>query len=531
MPLLDAQQNGTIPIAELKLQDGRADKDILSAVRNGQFPELSDTDTVAFLNEQFPDLVKRLRTADLSVEAIPTQPNRGGTLSKNGKTGLTPAQFLFEDYNFKTDGEVDRTLIGILALKWALASDRNQFIAGQDFLPGPVRLSSSQFANIEKKLSTLVDTIPYKNENLLALIVALMLGDVGKDRNLQVDLQKWLEKYNPGALHRYNFKSHPDHDLLLWWAVESGMFDSTLNILQDPELISDVKLGIKVGASLNVPQLAQAECPPGSIAAVSAMANRPNAWLLKFLEVLFDVAGAGAAIDARGAIRMIGPVYKGFISTYIALNTVINEGQPLRAGYDAILHERAVLLSSQSSDDLKTSITKSCSFPLLDAKNPHDRALLRILLLSRTATPTLASIFSSALSSLSPSDRARLINGLNVDGTSDGTAILPYYAPGIFDVYFTKLGKAWETSQQVVVLAALMRYLARLLANTRPGRGENNTVIQVQADQVVPGKFPGGKGMGGIDAGDFKERPEDLVKAFDDWEVVFPEDSKLPFPP
>src|SRR2546423_4746309 len=84
--------------------------------------------------------------------------------------------------------------------------------------------------------------------------------------------------------------------------------------------------------------------------------------------------------------------------------------------------------------------------------------------------------FKGAFHELPSGIKRSLIDGLNVDGLSDGVAIIPYYAPGLLAI---AIKNTVNTDTRLVrVLTAFMRFLARVLDDTRPRPGEEGVIIE-----------------------------------------------------
>ena len=437
------------------------------------------------------------RNAELSVEIDLTKPAVGSILVGDKK--LTPAQLIYKDYR-NTDREVDRTIVGTFAMQWVLGDKYTTFTGGQFPV---IRLKDSNWKDLQARVNTWAKA----PENLLGLTVALILGDVGKDRNLGADARKQGISIPEGA----------DHDMIMYKAVEGGMFDDAMNLIKDPSLRDDIKLGIQVGAGLNIPQLAQGECPPGSLASIALLegSDKDRAYNLKFLEVLFDVAGAGASDGTGSALRMIDPVYQGFRASYNELQKVREKKQDLLTAYDNILDARNELLASDRENP----------FRRLSVKKPEERALTRLMLAARVLNSAQATQFEKVFNNLDKDARTKLIDGLNVHGIKDGTAVLPYYMPAVLDKYFAKMKPTFTAAEQEEVLGAIFRLLSRAFGNTKSGKGENK-IVTVELIQFVPDNNEPHKTV--IDPAKFKGDAKGLVEAFDNWKVQFPQTSGLP---
>ncbi len=194
------------------------------------------------------------------------------------------------------------------------------------------------------------------------------------------------------------------------------------------------------------------------------MRGHRHAFKLKFLELILDVAGAAGHLDARCAKMMIEPVAQAYLTTYEVALDIIEGRSSLREGYDKVLNRRAEMLRDKG-------------YRMLSVKDLQERALLRMLLMSRTADADQAELFSKAYDALPLSIRTRLVNGLNVDGYQDGKAILPYYMPAMFSEALENVAHE-PLNAKIEAISSLMRFLTRVLDGTRPMPGKAGKVVE-----------------------------------------------------
>ena len=422
--------------------------DLVDIIKRGEFGSVGDEQAVKLFGEQFGPELERLKNATSTIEAsdAPTQ----GRLRKpsHPEANFTPSRLLFDtDYP-----EVNRTCVSMLALKWLVANDYKSFTTGQ---PAPVKMKEKSFDDLHK----LVTQVLTDMDQLLALIVSIVVGDLGKDHQLAKDV-----KAAGGDLAEAD-----NHDEVVYVAAELGMLEP-LNLLS-AELKLDVKMGLQVGSKLNIPQLAQAENVPGSLESVLLLEGYERAFSLKYLEILLDVAGAGGHENSSGAIRMIEPVYQAFTIGRKGLLDIIAGTSSLREGYDQVLRHRGELLEADGFRALSTS-------------HPESRALLRLLAMGRVADQTLAQTFDAAFSSLTAAVRRRLVSGLNVDGYEDGEAIIPYYMPALFSEALRST-KTSSTEIQTQALASLMRFMARVYGGSRRKPGVRRTLCGARSSERI----------------------------------------------
>jgi hypothetical protein len=421
----------------------RSNISLLNIIKRGDFGSLSNEDAVRHFGCQFGPELKRLQKAISTIETGDAPPK--GSL---GGQELTPSRFLFkEDFP-----EVNRTLISFLALKWLIADDYDSFTAYQ---PAAVKLKPDSFTSFRNlAMETISDT-----NQLLALIVSIVVGDLGKDPDLAEDV-----KANDGKL-----AASDNHDEVVYIAATLGTL-APLKLLP-PDLRDDVIMGLNVGSKLNIPQLAQAENVPGSLQSALLLRGHERAFAIKYLEILFDVAGAGGHIDARGAIRLIEPVYQAFTAGRKALLGIIAGRMSLHAGYDQVLQHRSRLLEGGGFKSLSTDDTAN-------------RALLRLLAMGRVADNSGATMFEQAFKALPEATRESLVNGLNVDGYEDGEAIILYYMPALFAEALRSTKNASE-GMKIEALMSLMRFMARVYGGSKPQPGRKGSIVE---QDVSPAK-------------------------------------------
>lgn len=357
------------------------------------FPRLTDDQVLHMIHANYSEMMTWLsQKAETTAEGA----GDSGKGNYGPNRNLTPSKLLFG----REIVEVDRTAVGILALKWILANDYAAFTANQ---PPPIKLSPASFLQLRTYILSVLKT----PEDIDAMIVMILTNDLGKVRRYHDLTEK--------AVGRVIV----DHDELLFvgfseWSETAPNFHR-LSRHQKTRIID----GLQMGSGLNIGQFAQAENLPTNLAAAKVLAGKLDSFEFKFIELLLDVAGARGHVNSAGAAVMIEPVFKNFMLGRTALLKVI-EGGSLREAYDQILIARAELL-------------KEKGFQPLSVNNAEERALLRILTMSRTDNLEQAQIVASAFHELPDHARAILVSELNVNGDTDGWGILPYYAPALFD--------------------------------------------------------------------------------------------------
>ncbi|KAI3030918.1 hypothetical protein CBS147347_2238 [Aspergillus niger] len=411
-----------------------------------RFESLSDEQLVELVYYQFESVIERLKNVEQNIEGDDTHPQglltRTGVEGKADKDNLTPSRYLFdEDYS-----EVNRTLTNVLAVRWLLDNDYSTFTCHQK---ESMRLKSATFNDFRE----LANHIRKKPDWLMALIVALVLGDVGKDHGLAKEVQARLQTVSDKDMN---------HDTILEKALELRIIDTPLDLLPAPR--RDVLRGVRLGAKLNIPQLAQGENVPGSLQCLQDLRGQESAFELKYLEIMFDVAGAGAHVDACGSVRMIEPVCQSFLLTYKILKRVVSKKITIQEAYNQVLQNRGRILSEKG-------------YPKLSTDDDKERALLRLYAMGRVADIDLAERFRKALLGLPDDHRAELIKELNQSGLEDEQAVILYYMPALFAELLRHTQQASEETQ-VKALTSLMGFMRRTYIGAKNVPGETNLIIE-----------------------------------------------------
>lgn len=399
------------------------------------FWNLSDEDVIKSVADAFVPELERLKRVPEPAESASSEKKKACfTQSK-------PSYLLFgEDYP-----EVNRTMMGILVLKWIMAGDYQAFTCCQ---PEAGRLKFDSFTWLQSLFTQCLQS----QADILTLVTAMMINDLGKDPLLAQDV----------AAH--TGKTHEDfnHDTLVYHAAEAGMVPS-IGKLDAPHK-EDIILGLQFGSGLNIAQLAQAESVPGSLENVLIMKGHQRAFDIKFLEVLLDVAGAAGHVDSRCAERMTEAVFQGFMTSREALLEIVAGRSSLRAGYDTILRNRGKIL-------------ENAGFRKLSTCDPSERALLRLLTMGRTTDKEQAECFANAFDALPDSIKKELVDGLSDDGYLEEKAILPYYMPALFSEALKNTADQTAEAKQRT-LESLMRFLARVYRTSKPVPDEDGAVVE-----------------------------------------------------
>ncbi|KAJ9624386.1 hypothetical protein H2204_010839 [Knufia peltigerae] len=433
----------------------------------GEFFELDEATVLIQIREAFEPELERLKCAK-AVEGTDQQRYANGT-----SEDPSPSQILYG----KNYDEINRTLVGVLALRWIHNKDYQRFTRGQS---PEYRLTEESF----EWLCQLFLNGLKSEEDLFTLILSMIINDLGKDPNLEEDF------------YFVNNQRLPDqnHDAILLEAAKAGMVPC-LSYLS-PERREDVMLGLELGSELNAGQLAQAESVPVNLEGLLTMRGHEHAFELKFMEQVLDVAGAAGHIDSSGAKNLIEPVFQAFKTVHEVSLEIIAGKASLRQGYDKVLTKRGNMLSLKG-------------FRRLSVSDEKDRALLRLLAMGRTADKEQAELFSRSFEGLDSGSRDQLIRGLNIDGKDNETAVLPYYMPAIISTTLENTKGSDQDGKQKA-LTSLMRYLARVLES-------GNGSVGFEDERMNNGAIPGiviernmTKAQDVINSAEFKQDPDIL---------------------
>ncbi|KAJ5950202.1 uncharacterized protein N7479_008615 [Penicillium vulpinum] len=227
----------------------------------------SDEELIQLVYKQFPGEIDRLRRA-YSIRDSPWTP----------PSTPSPSYIL---YNENSD-EANRTLVGLLALRWIHTGQYETFI-GKD-----PQLASDCCAKTGVDISTL------------------------------------------------------NHDAILLAACKAGIVPS-LDQLPDQDR-DDVLRAIELDATFNFGQLAQAENAPACLSSLPRMKGHDRSFRLRFMEQLLDIAGAAGHMDWTGAKKLVQPIFESYRNVYDVCDGVIAGTLTVRSGYDLILIRRAKFL-------------------------------------------------------------------------------------------------------------------------------------------------------------------------------------------
>ncbi|KAF7125676.1 hypothetical protein CNMCM5793_001915 [Aspergillus hiratsukae] len=417
---------------------------VRDVIAREKFPTLSDTEAIHLFASSFPTELSHLRNASATVESAASTPP-GCLDGKSPSALIYGAEF----------AEVNRTLISTLALKWILADDYESFTRGQS----EGKLVPETF----KRMRGLITRNLHEPDDIYALLVAIVIDDIGKDSTLATADEAEAEV---------------NHSEIVYHAAQADRIPALADV---PHRSREAILqSLQIGSKLNLSQLVQGECAPASLPVLRSIGEDECGYEMRAMVTLLDVAGAAAHRDARGCAMMTDSVCRAYLRAIDVVGEFIKgKIQSERACYDRILMDRAELLHEKG-------------FALLSVENAEQRTLLRLLCMGRGDSLDSAEIFQTAFRLLPESSRRRLVDGLSVDGIGDGVAVLPYYAPGLLAEVMRSVTNK-KRSCIVAALSAFLRFLARVFDGPQPRTDEKGGILErdlsfVQ-DVIKSGRF------------------------------------------
>ncbi|KAL7628544.1 hypothetical protein AAE478_000059 [Parahypoxylon ruwenzoriense] len=358
----------------------------------------------------------------------------------------SPSRILFG----KDHDEVNRTLVGVLALKWIFSREYDTFVANQ---AETLRLSRGSFEWIHRFYKQSIKT----PTELYALIATMVVNDVGKDKELSRDYEKATGEDISGL----------NHDMILLKAVEAGILKCFDRLPREDR--ANAIRSMELAAEFNLAQLAQAENAPACLASLLKMRGYAHSFELRFMEQILDVAGAAGHLNWNGALRLTQSNFDALQTGYEAGMAIISDGLSLRKGYDLVLARRLNLLREKG-------------FRPLDLNGKDDRALARLLCMGSVADQTTAYIYNQSWTSLEGSIRRSLAKYLNIDGSIAEPAVQVTYVPALITqavniggpVTLGKPGtrdKNQLLDKKVRALQSALRYLNKVMSAPERPKG------------------------------------------------------------
>ncbi|KAI8962749.1 hypothetical protein F5Y11DRAFT_322096 [Daldinia sp. FL1419] len=380
------------------------------------FFALPDEELLNIVHDEFKDELHRLKSA-YSV---------GGRREVHLST-KSPSVILYGE-NFD---EVNRTLVGVLTLKWIYNGEYDTLVASQ---ADALKLSRQSFEWI---YNFYADSIANPNE-LYALITSIVVNDIGKDEQLASDYQRQTGE-NIADMN---------HDMILLKTVKAGLLGCLDHLSEEDK--ADIIRGMELGAEFNFGQLAQAENAPACLISLSKMKGHARSFKLRFEEQLLDIAGAAGHLDWTCAKKLTQSNFDAYRTVFDVGMGIIEGGLSLREGYDMVLARRLKLLHEKG-------------FRLLDLDVEDDRAFARVLCMSSVADLATAELYNRVWTSLESQVRKSLREYLNTDGSVSQPAVQVTYIPALI-TQAVDINGPWSVKEKEHALRSALRYLCRVMS-------------------------------------------------------------------
>ncbi|KAJ5329939.1 hypothetical protein N7452_010329 [Penicillium brevicompactum] len=367
----------------------------------------SNEELLHLVHKEFPQEIDRLRRA-YSIREGPWDP----------PSTPSPSYILYK----KDFDEVNRTLVGVLALRWIHTDQYETFVASQ---PGETQLTRASFDWIREYYAQVITN----GRSLAALITSIILNDLGKDPQLASDCcaQTGVDI------------SCLNHNAILFEACKAGLL-TKLDELPDQDR-DDIIRGIELSAIFNFGQLAQAENVPACSTGLLRMEGHGRSFRLRFMEQLINIAGGAGHMDWTCAKKLIDPIFDSHRNVYDACEGIIAGDLTVRSGYDLVLIRRAELLRDNNVRVYHVE------------DKLEDRALIRLLCMGNVTTAEKAFLYEGAWCALEDPIRETLVKSLNLDGQRSEPAVQPTYIPALLDLI-----------KDENALICTLRYLAQVLS-------------------------------------------------------------------
>ncbi|KAK5275664.1 hypothetical protein LTR40_012685, partial [Exophiala xenobiotica] len=169
--------------------DNNQRRDLREVIADKSFWTIPDRELLILVKSEFPSELQRLHNATFVRDWTAPSPE-----------GPSISEILYgKDY-----AEVNRTLVGVLALRWLWNDDYETFVGRQS--PAPVVLRRESFAWLREIYLKGLET----SEDIYTLITSMVINDLGKDPNLARD---YAQKEGLDI-------SKVNHDMILYHAVK-----------------------------------------------------------------------------------------------------------------------------------------------------------------------------------------------------------------------------------------------------------------------------------------------------------------------
>ena len=323
--------------------------------------------------------------------------------------------------------EFDRTVIGLMALRWVLEGDWKSFTASQK---GEDALSLDAFEQIK----TWTRSVLASPSLIEAMITYLVLADMGKVQSVSLDIQGRLSQ------------DFVDHDISLRHALESDeMSNDLFPSFSRLQVKERSRIARSLAADFNIGQFIQGESGPASLRGLFVLDKEALDFYL--VHAFYDIAGAAGHFEPAGSVIVNERFWQSFRRALAAIES-LRQGASECDAYWGFLVEYAAdlgLVGSSSSD--------------------RHRALARLAAIYR-GDSHIAQHLSQAFDALPQMTQDVLIYELNVSGLGKELSLVPYYGPALMN----NVVRAASTDDEYLIMTALkdsLEVLARIFQKGR----------------------------------------------------------------
>lgn len=401
-------------------EKSRGDHHLKHAIDDGSFFTLSTDAALRLIQSEYAAELDRLKTA----YSIP------GNRESYAHPPSPSKQLYGADFD-----EINRTLVGILSLRWIYVRDYRSFVGCQ---PLKYRLSQASFDWI----CQLFEDGLKNADDIYLLITSMVINDLGKSPTLATDYQHITQ----ACISREN------HDMILYRVMKEQprLIPSLLQL--SAEDFQDLLLRAELQSEFNIGQLIQAENAPVSLSGLRMMKGNKRAFNLWFMEHLIDLAGALGHVDHTCAKILTEPICESHQRAFVICSDIMNGDIDTRQGYDMNLKGKVHRL-------VQNGWGKGHE---LDICKVEHRALMRLLCMSNVLEALDADLVYNAFYAVSDGVRHSLIHDLNVDGSPERPAVQPTYIPAMCAtaIRCTQMNSGTE---KLNALTAVFCYLARTM--------------------------------------------------------------------
>lgn len=376
------------------------------------FLKMKDDEVALRLLKEYPEMI--VLTGD--VDASPF-----------GITLAHPEKPLASERLFgKAHAEFDRTVAGVLVLKWFMSGNYDQLVSVQK---PEVRLSRQRFDEIAAYIKKVV----HNKESLNAMIISMVINDLGKVTQFAVKAKK-----ETGV-------ESVDHDIVLLAALNKDKAVSSSFSSLSKHYKAVMMKGLE--AKFNLGQFVQSENVAASLEGMKSLVGDQESADFFLVHALIDIGGVAGAKTQDGSMLLTEPLATSFFTGIEALRG-FGQGKSSEQVYEDFIEFKGRMFSLNSKDRLqRTAIRLATMLGLTNSRDAH-----RVV---------------EALEALPRNTLAILQKEMSLSGVDDGTAILIYYAPAIVSNVRAAIDKTGGDGLSAESLEIGFTTLARIYQESR----------------------------------------------------------------